>query len=129
MQDKPAAGELLKCVEAFLREEIVPATEGRKRFHALVAANATAIVARELELGPAALDREVSSLWKLLGRSGRPPKGGDAAAAAAELNRELCERIDAGEADQGAFRNEVLLHLMETVDAKLAIDNPKALER
>jgi aminoglycoside phosphotransferase (APT) family kinase protein len=49
---RPTASELLDAVRGFLTEQVMPATTGQLAFHARVAANALAIVARELELGP-----------------------------------------------------------------------------
>ncbi len=47
----PTASELLEAVREFLLGGVMPATTGQVAFHARVAANALAIVARELELG------------------------------------------------------------------------------
>jgi aminoglycoside phosphotransferase (APT) family kinase protein len=49
---RPTASELLDAVREFLTGQVMPATTGQTAFHARVAANALAIVARELELGP-----------------------------------------------------------------------------
>ena len=49
MQDRPSVSELLRAVREFLEDDLVPALEGRRRFHALVAANVLAIVERELD--------------------------------------------------------------------------------
>jgi len=45
---RPTARELLDAVRSFLLDDVVPATSGRVSFHARVAANAVAIVEREL---------------------------------------------------------------------------------
>jgi hypothetical protein len=50
---RPTASELLDAVRGYLTDQVMPATSGQLAFHARVAANALAIVARELELGPA----------------------------------------------------------------------------
>lgn len=50
--DAPSATELLDAVHAFLTGEVVAGTDGRLRFHARVAANVVAMVAREIALGP-----------------------------------------------------------------------------
>jgi hypothetical protein len=42
---------LLDAVREFLTDQVMPATSGQLAFHARVAANVLAIVARELELG------------------------------------------------------------------------------
>jgi aminoglycoside phosphotransferase (APT) family kinase protein len=49
---RPTASELLDAVRGYLTDQVMPATDGQLAFHARVAANALAIVARELELGP-----------------------------------------------------------------------------
>jgi aminoglycoside phosphotransferase (APT) family kinase protein len=53
---RPTASELLEAVREYLLGSVLPATSGQLAFHARVAANALAIVARELELGPPAAD-------------------------------------------------------------------------
>jgi len=50
---RPTASELLEAVREYLLGSVMPATSGQVAFHARVAANVLAIVARELELGPA----------------------------------------------------------------------------
>ena len=57
MQDRPDARELLDAVRAFLEEQVVPALDGTRQFHARVAANVLAIVGRELATGDDALAR------------------------------------------------------------------------
>ena len=55
---RPTASELLDAVRGFLTDQVMPATGGQLGFHARVAANVLAIVARELDLGelPASAD-------------------------------------------------------------------------
>jgi aminoglycoside phosphotransferase (APT) family kinase protein len=48
---RPTASELLEAVREYLTGSVMPATTGQVAFHARVAANVLAIVARELELG------------------------------------------------------------------------------
>ena len=48
---RPTASELIEAVREYLTAQVLPATSGQLAFHARVAANALAIVARELELG------------------------------------------------------------------------------
>jgi len=50
---RPTASELLEAVREYLLTSVMPATTGQLAFHARVAANALAIVAREIELGQA----------------------------------------------------------------------------
>ncbi len=58
MFGRPTASELLDAVREYLTGSVLPGTSGQLAFHARVAANALAIVARELELGafPADVD-------------------------------------------------------------------------
>ncbi len=51
---RPTASELLEAVREYLVGDVMLATTGQLAFHARVAANALAIVARELELGSVA---------------------------------------------------------------------------
>lgn len=114
MQDRPDIAELLEAVAAFLREQVVPATEGQVAFHARVAANTLDIVRRELQIGPLAQAGERARLHALLG-SGAPIDLADA-------NRLLCTRIAAGELD--AATPGLIDHLRQTTRDKLAIDQP-----
>jgi aminoglycoside phosphotransferase (APT) family kinase protein len=47
---RPTASELVEAVREFLTDQVMPGTSGQLAFHARVAANALAIVGRELEL-------------------------------------------------------------------------------
>lgn len=112
MMDQPSAAELVTAVREFLEKHAIPQLAGRTAFHGRVAANALAIVARELEHGPAASEAERTSLEALLGMDGTLE----------ELNRELCRRLRAGQLDpldQGLAR-----HLVRATLAKVAIDQP-----
>jgi len=86
--------------------------KGHTAFHARVASNALAIVARELELGGGAADEEKKRLAALLGHDG-PLE---------DLNRELCRIIRDGKIDLA--KPELLDHLEKTVRDKIAIDQP-----
>lgn len=114
MQDRPDIAELLEAVAAFLREQVVPATEGQVAFHARVAANTLDIVRREVQLGPVAQVGERARLHALLG-PGAP-------ADLADANRLLCTRIASGELD--AATPGLIDHLRQTTRDKLAIDQP-----
>jgi len=50
--DRPTAVELVEAVRELLTDELLDAVDGRLRFQVRVAANALAMVGRELELGP-----------------------------------------------------------------------------
>jgi uncharacterized protein DUF6285 len=129
MQDRPTVEELLAAVRAFLEDEVVPALDGRRRFHALVAANVLGIVGRQLAREPDDLAAEWRRLAALLGAPGEPPADAGALHAAARaLTETLCARIRAGDADAGPFAVAVRAHLEATARAKLAVDNPRLLD-
>ena len=114
MQDRPEAPELMAAVAKFLREQVLPATEGALAFQVRVAANALDIARRESLLAPAAAAQEAQGLHELLGH-----------AAPAELeaaNRLLCERIAADAMDLSS--PGLLAHLRRTTADKIAVDQP-----
>jgi hypothetical protein len=112
MMDQPSALELVTAVREFIEKHAMPELQGRTAFHARVAANALAIVARELESGPQATEEEIAGLEALLNRRGSPD----------ELNRELCRRIRSG--DLPVDNPALSKHLTRTTLAKVAIDQP-----
>jgi hypothetical protein len=132
VQDRPTADELLEALAEFLDAEVVPAFEGRKRFHAIVAANVARITAREFRLGPAQREAELAELGDLLGEKALPA-GSESADAVNErrtaLHAELCRRIERGDADAGELRKRALAFLRRATERKLAIDDPKSLSR
>jgi hypothetical protein len=111
--DPPSARTLVAAVREFLEQDAMPKLEGRSAFHARVAANALAIVERQLEQGPEQEAAEALRLVELLGREGTLD----------ELNRELCQRIRAGAV--GLESETLVEHLRETTLAKLAADQPR----
>ncbi|MDZ4278906.1 MAG: DUF6285 domain-containing protein [Dehalococcoidia bacterium] len=124
MQDRPTYDELLAAVESFLDEEIVPNSEGARRFHARVSANVLRIVRRELEHADEQFEREWAGLVALLGPAERPAGRSALREARAARTGELCARVRAGDADAGPFRNAVLAHARHTVRDKLVVTNP-----
>lgn len=113
MMDQPSAVELVKAVQSFLETKAIPELKGHTAFHARVAANALAIVARQLEQAPDNDAAEMVRLQALLGRT-----DGDLGA----LNRALCRSIRLGDV---AWDDPVLAaHLRETTIAKVQIDQP-----
>ena len=130
MLDKPDAKDLLEALAAFLTNDVVPELRGRKRFHALVSANVARILARETQLSSSLQEREIARLTTLLGRA----SGADLPASAADRDRleialaaELVRRIEAGDADDGPWADQVFVYLKAMVADKLSIDNPKVL--
>ena len=82
----PRTEELAQSVALWI-EQIRPMLDPRNAFLARVAANAMATIGREITLGPAAEAEAVRLMGEVLGASGTH----------AELNAELCERIQSGE--------------------------------
>jgi hypothetical protein len=111
-QDRPSAADLVTAVREFLERDVMTATEGRVRFHARVAVNVLATVARELELGSRFAADERRRAAALLGHDGEPDS----------LERELAAAIRAGSLDD---RDDgVRAHVRATVREKLLIANP-----
>jgi len=125
VNDEPRAEELLRAVERFLEREVVGRLEGVPRFHARVAANVVAMVAREIETQDEHLRGEWDRLGDLLADTA--PWPGTRVAQLDGLrarNEELCERIRAGAADTDPWRTELLAHLRRTVDDKMDVSRP-----
>jgi len=114
--DRPTAAELVEAVREFLTGQVAPNVDGQLAFHARVAANALAIVERELAQSAAMNEAEWARLVALLGRDGDLET----------LNRELAQRIRSGDLDNQ--RAEVLAHLRQTCADKLALANPRHLK-
>jgi tRNA U54 and U55 pseudouridine synthase Pus10 len=112
VHDRPSAAQLVAAVRDFLEKVAQPELRGHSAFHARVAANALAIVERELALGAEQDAAERERLRALLGRD-------DALEA---QNRELCRAIRAGEITQDT--PGLIEHLRATTLAKLAVDQP-----
>lgn len=104
--------ELVEAVRDFLEQKAIPELKGHTAFHARVAANALAIVARQLEQGAQADAAELERLRTLLGRDGTLE----------ELNRALCRAIRTGELD--ILSPELQQHLERVARAKVEIDQP-----
>ena len=126
MQDRPTVRELLDAVRHFVENDVVPALDGPRQFHARVAANVLAIVGRELAGEEAQLGEEWRRLATLLGREPAPPPGLDALRTAVrDATVVLAERIHRGDADAGPFADAVRAHVRATVVEKLAVANPR----
>ena len=123
MHDRPTTVQLVAAVRDFLERTALPELRGHSAFHARVAANALAIVERELALCAEQDAAERERLCALLGHDG-PLEA---------QNRALCAEIRAGriELDTPGLRD----HLRATTLAKLAVDQPgysayrRAIER
>jgi hypothetical protein len=125
VNDAPSAEELLRAVERFLERDVVPRLEGVPKFHARVAANVVAMVAREIETADAHESGEWERLGELLrNEAGCPTDRGLRRAGLLERNDELARKIRGGEADAGPWRTALLAHLRKTVADKLAVARP-----
>jgi len=113
MQDQPAAHDLVTAVREFLEKVAMPKLEGHDAFHARVAANALAIVERELAIGPVDNAAELERLSALLGHDGD----------LAGLNAGLCDEIRAGR--MTLETPHLADHLWATTLTKLSIDQPR----
>ena len=82
----PRTEELAQAVALWI-DQIRPSLDPRNAFLARVAANAMATIGREITQGPAAEAEAVRLMGEVLGRSGTH----------ADLNAELCDRIQSGE--------------------------------
>jgi hypothetical protein len=103
------SAELASAVREFLDDEVVPATEGRLRFLARVAAKAVAQLERELTFGPE-IERAHAARLAALG---------------VRNDTELCEEIRAGSLDDRL--DEVLRAVREGVVERLRVANPRHL--
>jgi hypothetical protein len=109
--DRPTAEELVEAVREFLERDVMAATDGRVQFHTRVAVNVLGMVQRELALGPAQAAAHRARL-DALGFA-------DESALAGAIRRgEVDDRYD-----------EVKSAVAATVRDKLAVANPKYLER
>lgn len=130
MNDRPTGVELLRAVERFLEQEVVPRLDGPRRYHARVAANLVAIVAKEIETEEAQLQSEWERLGVLLGlREERPSLRDALREAVRERTQALAARIRRGDADRGAWRDDLIAHLRRTIADKLAVSKPPRVTR
>ena len=108
--DAPSATELLAAVRDWIERDVVPATDGRLKFHARVAANVLGMVEREIELGPSQAAAHQVRLDAL-------GVGSDAELAVGIRARQFDDRAD-----------EVRSLLTASVIDKLAVANPRYVE-
>ncbi len=110
MAEQIEATTLIEAVQLFLAE-LEPELKGRRAFHAKVAQNALAIVARELAQAPQA--KELALLAGVMGRD----------APLDDLRAELCGQLRAGH--MGAGTPGLVDALLAVAQAKCAVDNPR----
>ncbi|MHB8766326.1 MAG: DUF6285 domain-containing protein, partial [Deferrisomatales bacterium] len=73
MVDRPGGAELLTAARSLLRDELLPLLPADRRYGALMAANAMAIAARDLELGERLARQDAAELAEFLGEPGPAP--------------------------------------------------------
>lgn len=125
MKVEPSARDLLEIARATLVAEIAPALPEAQRYGALMAANALAIAGREL----AASDDSATETARLAALLPGWSPAGDGPEILREGTARLAARIRAGAFDEDPDREALLAHLRETVRARLATSNPRALAR
>lgn len=129
MQDRPTAQELLTGVRSFLEDDAIPGLTGAAQFRARVAANVVGMVCRELEHGEDDVRADHAALCALLDRDVPMPEHLDAVREQVlHMQEALTERIGAGDADAGPYRERVLAYLRATTLRKLAVTNPRLHE-
>jgi hypothetical protein len=131
VDDRPSALELLRAVGDFLEQDLLPAIPDRSlRYQILIAVSALRMAERELPDEGRRLRSELAALGDLLRLPAEPAPADLSALRRSVLhaNRELCDRIRGGLADQGPWRDRVLRHLETAVEDKLRISNPRELE-
>lgn len=110
----PTTDDILDRVVRYLRQEVLPASEGYAQFRVRVAAAMLDLVRRETASRAERDDAEGQRLRALLDSD---------EASATSLNRRLKEALRAGEI---GWRDDALRdHMAATVEADLAVDNPR----
>ena len=124
MNDIPDAADLIGTARDALLRELLPALPAQHRYTALMIANAMAIAARELELGPDARQGEAARLHALLAEGGvSTPTANDLHS----LRRAVAAAIRGGRFDAQTRAQALTEALAATAQAWVAISNPKAL--
>jgi hypothetical protein len=129
MNDRPNSAELLAAARGFLETELIPSlADARLKFQTLIVANVLSIVEREIGLEEKHLDAEQADCTAALGTEKAWPTGlHERRLAIADANRELCDRIRAGEYDEPAAFRRLSELLQQSVTRKLEVANPKYL--
>jgi aminoglycoside phosphotransferase (APT) family kinase protein len=112
--DLPRTDELLQSVGNYLRQDVVPHTEGRLNFLSRVGSNAVDILLREMRMGPAYREAECDGLRRLLGRSGETLEA---------LRWALVQALRDGSMPLDA--SGLAAHLRQMTAYRVAIDQPK----
>jgi hypothetical protein len=124
-RDVPDAASLLTSAREALLADVLPSLDASSRYSALMIANAMAIAAREFTLAPNAHRREVERLRPLAAETVPPSDPDDADVR--ELRRIVAAAIRAGRFDDAPHAQSLVTSLVQIVEDRLAISNPRAL--
>jgi len=127
MQERPNKSALLAAIARFLSEEARPAlSDPRLAFRALIAANLAGIVAAELASEGDHVAAELTRARSVLGETSMPlPQRAEVRRAElVEANRRLAAFLKSN-APAPDDLTRIHDHLMQTLQAKLAVDNPR----
>jgi|SRR5918911_100364 hypothetical protein len=127
MSQQPSGADLLNTARSALLHELLNELPERRRYLALMIANAMAIAGRELELGDGVDRAELTSL-RMLYHDPAPDSSDDVASRLGALNRRLCSDIRRGAFSSSADEARLRDHLRRSAEARVAISNPKALK-
>ncbi len=124
-RDVPDAASLLTSAREALLADVMPSLDASSRYTALMIANALAIAARDIALGPDALRQEVERLRPLATESVAPsdPDTVDVHV----LRRIVAAAIRAGRFDDAPHAQSLVTALTRIAEDRLAISNPRAL--
>jgi len=126
MQYRPTPETLLLALGDFLAKDVRPAIDDAGlSFRVLIAANLARIVAMELACEEGHDRAELTGLIDVLGADEADPVARSARRAAIErLNRELADRIAAGEGDE-AWLDDVGVMVRQALKDRLSVSNPR----
>lgn len=128
MRDRPSPAELLAVARQVVRDTLLDALPGDRRYDALMVANAIGIAARQVEYGIAPEREELHALAALLGEDTEADTAEGVHARLVIFYRRLVADIRAGRCDPGtAQARAVRDHLWRVTVQRVRESNPKAL--
>lgn len=129
MFDKPNRADLLDAALRTLREDILPALEGERKYAGLMVASAIATVMREIEsdTNHEPVRRVLDRFADLYGQDNVHHAGVDGEERILSLNQHLVRDIRDGEFDDDPT-GPVYALLLEQALQRLALSNPKFID-
>ena len=103
--DAPDAVALIGAVVEYLRDDLMPRSEGADRWHLRIAANALTVAAREVADGPAAVAAHRERLTRLGFRDDHELSAAIRSGALDDRFRQVLDVVAAGVADSLAIAN------------------------